>query len=250
MIRALFICALLLAAGPAAAQQVVADLSESEIRLEYRFTGRDILLFGAIDHDAGYDPAALDLVVLVRGPRVPVTVRRKERVFGIWVNTDAHLFETTPGYYAYAASRPLAGIAPPETLNSLGIGFDSLDIRDAAHGDADVADFRSGLVRNKARDGLYTDLSGNLSVKQERLFRAEFAFPAKVPVGPYRAEIYLFHDGRLVGRTSTPLDVEKVGFSRFIYRFAQDRPALYGLFAVVLALLAGWLAGEVSRQRS
>ena len=42
----------------------------------------------------------------VAGPSEPVMVRRKEKKFGIWVNTDSVLVDSAPSFYAVATSAP------------------------------------------------------------------------------------------------------------------------------------------------
>jgi hypothetical protein len=41
------------------------------------------------------------------GPSEPVAVHRKERRFGIWVNTDTVEVDAAPSFYAIATSAPL-----------------------------------------------------------------------------------------------------------------------------------------------
>jgi hypothetical protein len=63
--------------------------------------------------------------------------------------------------------------------------------------------------------------------------------------GVYNAEIYSFNEGQLIGMQSIPINVEKVGVEATIYNFAHEHPALYGLFAVLMALGMGWVAGSL-----
>ena len=80
---------LLLLAAPAAAQpRLVTDLSQSRIDISYRFAGAELLIFGAIQYPGGRTPdEPPGIAVVLRGPADPLTVREKERVAGIWVNT-------------------------------------------------------------------------------------------------------------------------------------------------------------------
>ena len=91
MARLIGICALaLLLAAPAQAERVVAGLSQEAIAITTNFAGSEILIYGAVQRAApppGAEP--LEVIVTVQGPSQPVTVRRKERRFGIWVNADA-----------------------------------------------------------------------------------------------------------------------------------------------------------------
>jgi uncharacterized protein (TIGR02186 family) len=233
------------AAAPTAApaQALIADLSQHLIAITTMFTGSDVVLFGAIDGPG-------EVVMVVTGPRAPVTVRRKAQTAGIWVNRKSITFNQVPGYYAVAASRPLAELAPATMLARHGIGPENVRLEPSRPMAAEqYADFRNALIRNKQRDGLYVRDVDAVEFLGEHLFRATIHFPANVPVGLYQVEVLLLRDGEVVGAQSTPLAVSKTGFSAEVFEFAHGQPAMYGVGAVMLAAGAGWLANLVFRRR-
>src|SRR6201988_33350 len=87
----------------ARAEGLVADLTSHLIAITTGFTGASVVLFGATDGPG-------DVVVAVRGPDRQMTVRRKSRVAGIWVNTEKLMFANVPSFYAMVAKRPLKAI--------------------------------------------------------------------------------------------------------------------------------------------
>ena len=58
----------------------------------------------------------------------------------------------------------------------------------------------------------------------------------------------LIEDGQVVANGTTNLVIRKTGIEARIYRTAHDSPWLYGVLAVVLALMAGWLASAIFRR--
>lgn len=74
----------------------------------------------------------------------------------------------------------------------------------------------------------------------QRLFRAPIEFPATVPVGTYRAEVYLIRDDRVIAAQATPLFIMKRGLEQSLYRFAQEQRLAYGFLIVLLAVFIGW----------
>ncbi|MCZ6605955.1 MAG: TIGR02186 family protein [Alphaproteobacteria bacterium] len=102
-------------------EHLVADLSERFISITLGFAGTDLLLFGATDGTG-------DVVIIVRGPATDVTVRRKARIGGIWVNRDHVAFEGIPGYYLVASTGPLDEIVPEGIRRELEIGLDALPL--------------------------------------------------------------------------------------------------------------------------
>jgi uncharacterized protein (TIGR02186 family) len=238
--RVALLCGLVgawLAAGlPAAAQDLVADLSNHLIAITTGFTGTDVVMFGATEGTG-------DVVIIVRGPLSDATVRRKARVAGIWVNRDSMVFTNVPSYYALASSKPVDEIASPATLELHEIGFDHLKLAVASDvNPTDVPYFRSALIREKQQLGLYVRQPGKVAFLGTRLFRTNFYFPADVPTGSYLAEVLLLRDGQVASAQTTPLIISKIGVGATIFYFAHQNGAGYGAIAILVALMAGWIA--------
>ncbi|MEX0921485.1 MAG: TIGR02186 family protein [Rhodovibrionaceae bacterium] len=228
--------ALLWAPGAARAADLVADLSDHLVAITTGFAGIDVLLYGAVGEPG-------DIIVVVRGPERRTTLRRKSQVAGIWMNTNSMAFERVPVYYAVASSGPLSEIAAAGELSRLQIGVENLRPSPLSIASANiVADWRAALIRNKQRAGLYVRRVGSVSFLADTLFRTKIHFPANVPTGIYLAEVYLLRNGLVVGAQTTPLNIRKAGTEADLYDFAHEQSGLYGLVAVFLALMAGWLA--------
>lgn len=240
--RGLVVLGVLALVAPAKAQSIVADLSTREVAISTGFTGAELLLFGATE---GFG----DIVVTVEGPRRDEIIRRKERVAGIWVNGASVTFEKAPAYYRTAASKPLNEIAAPEILEKLQIGSDRIDLfTRSAPPAASVLTFRDAFIRTKKRQALYSEDISDIKIIRGRLFRSTIPFPVNVPIGTYQVTVHLFKNGKLVSSEKTPLTVQKVGLEAQIYNFAHDHAAWYGVIAIAIALMAGWLAGVIFRR--
>ena len=229
-----------------AAEPLSVDLSRHVVSISAGFAGTDLLLFGAVDLPG-------DIIVVVRGPHQRVVVRKKERVGGIWINTESFAFADVPGYYGVASTRPLADVASPVVLELHGIGVEHLRFEPAATA-ANVSRDLSGqsfdaLSRIKQDQGLYGNEVGEVSFVGERLFRTSVRLPANVPTGTYDVKVFLLRDGGVAGIRTTPLVIEKAGIGAAIFRFAHVNSAAYGFVAVLLALVAGWLA-EIAFRRA
>ena len=229
-------------AAQAREEPLLIALSTQRIEIDSSFAGTSILLFGATD-------VAGDVVVAVRGPEEPVVVRRKQRSAGIWVNREAIAFRNVPGYYAVAASRPLEEVAPAGFLDREQLGSDRLLLEAIwfdTSGDAD--EFRAALHRHRERDALYRSEPGAVEFIDERLFRTTIELPAHVPTGDYLVEALLLVDGEVLSARSAGLTIEKGGFAAEIHDFAFEDGALYGVIAIALALVAGWLGSFAFRK--
>jgi uncharacterized protein (TIGR02186 family) len=221
----------------AQARPIVADLAIRAIDIDHDFSGIEILLFGARG-DVG------DIVVVVRGPKQDYTVRKKERIGGIWVNRDAVSFDQTEGFYAVASSRPLEELKNEQLLKRLDVGLGNKSFGTLVEPE-NIDNFRDAFVRYKQTQGLYSTGETPISFWGDTLFRTVLSFPKNIVKGWYIAEIYLFSDGQLVGMQATPLRVKQTGFEAFVYDSAHEHPFLYGLCAVIIALFAGWAASAL-----
>ena len=223
-------------AAPGRASPVVADLSAYRIRIDSDFSGIRLFMFGARGESG-------DVVAVIRGPARDFTVRRKERVMGIWTHRKQRKFHGVPDFYAVAGSRPLAEIQDGGLLKRLGIGEEALLASPPG-----TEDFALALLRHQRERRLYPEETP-IGFMGETLFKTVIPFPDTISEGMYTAEIYLLSDGELAGMQSLPIRVEKAGFDAAVHRFAHERPALYGLTAIALALGAGWVAARLFGRR-
>ena len=237
LLLALFVMIGVQLAAPArAAEPLVADLSNHLIAITTGFTGAQVLLFGATDGPG-------DVVVVVRGPTGRAIVRRKDRIFGIWINSAAIDFDEVPNFYAVASSRPIDQLLTPDTVQKYNIGFSNLDIKTDSDPNApSTVDMLKALNRIKTAELLYQPAAGKVTFLGDKLFRVDFHFPANVPTGSYLVEVLLIRDGQIASAQTTPLVVSKTGIGADIFEFAHRHAAAYGIICIVIALLAGWAA--------
>lgn len=247
---ALLVLATLPAAGapatvpPTSKEELQAELSTREISIQSNFTGIEILIYGSIDFSQtkAPDTGTYDVIAVVRSPSQPLVARRKERVFGIWINRPGEVFPEVPGFYAALSTRPFRAVTTDETLKELGIGIANLDFGRPRSDDVRDAQFRSAVIRLKKKQKLFQEIDDGVSFAGRSLFRATVELPVNVPIGRYTADVYLFRDGELISKNLSTLEVNKAGFERTIYVMAFTQPFLYGLLAVLVAVLTG-LAG-------
>ncbi len=229
--------------------RLITDISQNRIDIVYTFKGAELLVFGAIQYPRGSVPDERPgLAIVVRGPAEPITLRKKARVAGVWINTDSVRFETAPGFYAVATSAPIKTLVDERNASIWEIGLDYLQLSPTTGDGGQVAEFTRGLVDLRRRTGLWSEQEGRIGLTQNILYQARIAIPSAVPVGVYTAEIYLIRAGKVIARAATPITIDKSGFERWVYVAAQEHGLTYGLVAVGLALLAGWLAGLVVRR--
>lgn len=245
------IAALALVARPAAAQELVSGLSTDLIQITSNFNGTDIVLFGALeDQPPATANKDVDLVIVIRGPPVDMTVRRKQRTLGVWINRDQVQLSGLPGYYFLASTRPLDDIASLTTLQRFRLGTENLQATVQGAPPDQAASFKAAAVRDLKRDHLYWESPTGIDFLSRTLFRAQIPIPAAVPPGEYRAEVFLFRGGTVVSAQSSPLFVDKSGFERQVYNFAYQASFAYGAATIAMALGFGYTGFVIFRRRT
>ena len=220
------------------------DLSHHRIAIHSNFTGAEVLLFGAMKGTGGDN-----IIAVLTGPNQPVVVRRKARTLGIWLNRAELVFESAPGYYAVAASATLDDILDVRQRERNHIGLEFIKLVAAKKPrDSSYREFRDALLRHKVNQGLYFEGSSPVEFVGTDLFRVRFSFPSNVPPGSYEATVYQIEGGQVVANGAANLVIRKSGIEARIYQTAHNSPWLYGILAVVLALMAGWLASAIFRR--
>ena len=113
---------------------------------------------------------------------------------------------------------------------------------------AETKVFHDALIRRKQALGHYGEEVGEVRMLSQRLFRTDVAFPTNVPVGNYTVEVFLIQDGRVVSAETIPLYISKSGTLAEIFQFAHNYAAIYGILAIIFAVLAGLGANAVFRK--
>ena len=241
-------------AAPAHAERLVTSLSNYQILITSNFTGTDLVLFGSVERDAATVArrGGYDIVATVSGPRQGVVTRRKQRIFGIWVNIDSRAFIDVPAYVAVRSNRPLADIAGVEMRRQFRLGIDQMVLSQLMNGRVVEVppddSFRAAFLRLKRDQGLYRERDTAITLLTPTLFRGTIPLPANVPIGTYEIDVKLFADGVVVARDTSAFEIVKFGFEQFVASAAHEHGALYGVATAGMALMIGFFASVIFRR--
>ena len=227
---------------------IVSGLSQNRVSITADFEGSEIMVYGAIKRETAIPASALEVIVSVEGPERPLTVWRKDRVGGIWINDASVEIDSAPSFYALATTGPLDHILSAQANMKHNITIDRI-IR--AGGDdgpnAEQKEFIDSLVRVRSNEGLYRVLVGSIELTEQTLFRADVALPANLTEGEYRVRLFLLRGGEVIASQDRLIGVRKEGLERLIHTLAIEQPLFYALFALLIAGIAGWAASALFR---
>jgi uncharacterized protein (TIGR02186 family) len=247
MIRALLIWLAL--ALPVNGETIVAGLSQTQVQITADFSGEEILVYGAVRRETPLPAGSpLEVIITVEGPQAPLVVRKKDRVWGIWVNAEAVLIDRAPSFYAIATTAPLDRVLSatedlrnkitiPRAIRAVGIASEAMD----------APGFVDALIRLREKEGRYFLSEGAITLAEQTLFRADIALPSNLTEGSYRVRLFLTRDGQVVDAQERTIAVEKEGLERWVFNLSRDAPLAYGAVALLIALIAGWAASLLFR---
>ena len=227
-----------------AQNQIVADLSQENVKISTDFQGAKILLFGAYDGKKGDD-----IIVIVTGPKGLVTVQKKEKIFGVWVNTKKVNYINAPKYLSISSNRKIEEILNKKTQKISEIGLNNFNIRiQPGIKVENEKQWRQALTRNMLKSNLWSVNENSVSLNKDALFRSFLKLPSNVITGQFEVKILHYRNSKLVSQQINSINVSKSGISAEIYDIAQNYSTIYGIFAVFLAVLVGWGSNLIFRK--
>ena len=234
----------ILSSNTFAQNQIVADLSQENVKISTDFQGAKILLFGAYDGKKGDD-----IIVIVTGPKGLVTVQKKEKILGVWVNTRKVNYINTPKYLSISSNRRIDDILNKKTQKISEIGLNNLKIRIQPGIKVEKeGNWRQALTRNMLKSNLWSINENSVTLNKDSLFRSYLELPSNVITGQFEVKILHYRNSKLVSQQINSINVSKSGISAEIYNIAQNYSTLYGIFAVFLAVLVGWGSNLIFRK--
>lgn len=231
-------------------ETIVAGLSQNRIAIKADFSGSEIMIYGAVRREAPPpEGQPLHVIITIEGPPSPLTIRRKDRVAGIWINDASVTVDSAPSFYAVASTGPLGliltrtedqrhRITLPGTIRAVGISAQA----------SNAPEFLDALLRIYEEQGRYRLSEDVVRFSEATLFRSDVILPANVTEGDYRVRIFLVRGGIVIDTLERRIGVRKEGFERYVYNMAQERSLTYAALSILIALFAGWAASEIFRR--
>lgn len=220
-----------------AENQLSIDLAYDHVDITTGFTGSSVVVFGT-------KPERGDLAVVLEGPKKEVIIRKKESVFGAWLNRRWLEYKNIPLYYDYAMEEG----GDEARLNDHGIGQAALRFKPdiTRYDDEEVKNFHKALIELRQNSGLYATSAKTIKTIKDGLFRINFELPSNVPKGEYTVKAFTVNDSKVLQETEKTFKIAQVGFSFDIFQFAKDSAFLYGVLCVVVAFVAGWVSNKIT----
>ncbi len=193
---------------------------------------------------------APDIIIQIHSKLGEEHLKYKGKAGGIfWMKLGNIVFEDVPKVYLVYSTRDMHNILPQEACRQLSIGYDAL--RDKVRiktkmKDLDRDKWILEFLKFMEEDQLYDEEDGVVHIdKENHTFSIEVNWPFEAPPGDYQVQAFAVENGQVIDKAQTSIKVERVGLIRQLTHMAFEKPALYGIIALVVAIVAGFGVGMV-----
>jgi len=243
------LCALLLWALPASAQETAAaklDFSQTpqEITINTFYNGTSVQIAGEV-------PEGSQVVLRFAGAPETVAMKQKGKALGLlWMNMNTLHFSGVPKVFLVESSAPIESLGAAGASLGLSGLTDKIAVEPAT---ADRALLLPELVKLKRKEGLYREHSGAVALAAAeggvQKFTASLAIPSRLSPGAYTVEVFAVKNGVVAAQAARPLEAKLVGAPAFLANLAFNNAVWYGVLASVTAIIAGLCIGLVFQSK-
>jgi len=228
-----------------AAPLVSVSASPNNIQMGAQFNGGILKVTGSV-------PADSDVILRFTGAPEDLHLRKKGKVFGIlWMNTGTILLKNVPKICLVDSSRSFNELGAAGATLQLESLNNTIEVEKSAQlGEVDVI---HELLQLKKNDGLYTEATGGVilgpNTGTSRNFSAGITIPSAVAPGHYTVTAVAVQNGTVVGRQTTDVEANLIGFPAWLSRLAFKNGLLYGVLATIIAVISGLAIGLVFQSK-
>ncbi len=256
MIKTLLLSAILFLAGLTwhpqtgrAAVDLGFNLHPNHIEIGADYNGTQISITGRV-------PSGASAVVRLTGPPEDRRLKQKGRALGLlWMNLASVEISQVPDVFLlYLPESAAMNSADRPTWQSLGLGFEGVAARaDIVAPNADRTAIFDEFVKLKHQSGLYGVVDNAVRYGSDdggmKSFHASLDLPASLPQGRYRIEVLAIENGAVSTSAIHEIEAREVGMPAWISSLAFNHGTLYGILAVLVAVIAGLVSGIMFKDK-
>jgi hypothetical protein len=247
-LKSLFILLLFLISPLWALDEI--SLKPKEIQVHFFFKG-ERLQITALPNSCQDD----FILKITSNQKEESTFKTVEKVGGlIWMKVNDIHYKNLPLFYHLYSNKPIEELLPKEILERYDLGFAVLGDKAEISPLKDPAEkpkFWQEYLKYKGKYHLYQAkiipfICNN--AQEEPKLEIAIDWPFQAPPGEYQLEMYEVKAGKVTKQLKESIRVSQVGIVKLLADFSKNRPLIYGIFSVIIALAAGFLVGLIFKK--
>lgn len=245
-LRISLVLATLISLAPVgSAAEVSLNIAPSTVEITTFYNGTTVAVDGKVAAEA-------EVLILVSGSGEELHVKRKGKVGGLfWMNVGDLTFGNVPRVYMIYTGKELADKIENE---SMGLGFNALEARvEIKPAGEENSFYFKEFVRLKESQGLYSKsgeaVTYGAAADGVRPFQATLTIPPQMKQDSHTVAAYAVRDNQVLASSTANLELKQVSFPAQLSRLAFDHSLLYGILAVIIAILAGLIISAIFKSK-
>ncbi|MBU0484499.1 MAG: TIGR02186 family protein [Proteobacteria bacterium] len=227
------------------AAEISLNIAPTTVEITTFYNGSTIEVKGDVAADA-------EVLVLVSGSGEELHVKKKGKVGGLfWMNVGDMTFENVPRVYMIYTGKELADKLENK---SMGLGFNALEgVVEIKPESEDNSFYFKEFVRLKESQGLYSKsgeaVTYGATSNGVRSFQATLTIPPQMKQDSYTVAAYAVKDNHVLANSTAKLELKMVSFPAQLSRLAFNHSLMYGIMAVIIAILAGLIISAIFKSK-
>lgn len=226
---------MLISCSAFAHQQTSLTIRPNLIPIGTNFNGADLTITGKV-------PEGTSAVIRLLGEPRDEFFKQKGKALGVlWMNLKTVELKQVPDVF-------LMGTDSETNVNWEHSDLGFLSIK----GDTEESIFDE-FIKLMERDDFYNVQKGTVAYEQPvdgmKPFSATLKIPSAMHKGVYEVEVIAIKDGKVIEKASEELHTKLTGLPAMLSAFAFDHSLMYGIAAVIIAILAGLIMSMIFKER-
>lgn len=185
------------------------------------------------------------VVLVVKGANVTEVFNKKGRVGPIWINSGKVHISGVPSLFLSFSAEPVHQFLNREHISRHQLDFEAIKAQMRIEPEQEsLALIRTHYLTLKTEEGRYRVATDAIKYGAPTAngvpFSADIDWSKKISPGIYEIRAYECLGGAVLREMAVPLEVVEIGFPAFMSALSKNHPTIYGILAVVMAMLAGF----------
>ncbi len=217
-------------------------VTPSEIHISIGYGGKNLVIKGTTSEPG-------EVIIKISSKTEAARFKYKGKAAGLfWMKIGDIEYKPVPSVYKVYSTGKINEILNADERASYYIGYDSLENMVQIEGGPKELDkdlWFKQLVKFKEENGLYSIQEGTVRFTSDNQFECKIHWPFQAMPDDYKVEAFLVKNQHILDKADTVLKVKRVGIVKQFTSMAFGKPAVYGVMAVVIAIIAGVAVGMV-----
>ncbi len=219
------------------------NISPETINITTFFAGEKMTISGEI-------PSKDDIIIEVSGHDSKNEFDIKGRRSGLWMTTGQVNIDQVPQLYILLLPQ---GKDWEHRIESLGLGMMQLKTRMKTSSTGEMPlDIFDMFIKLKKSQSLYDEVfqatTYSPASNGKKKFISICKLPSSIRAGKYTIKTTIITPGNEQTSIMTDFNVKEVGFIKLVDDLSSNHRIIYGIIAVIIALMAGLIMGIVFKQ--